>query len=202
MATIRQIEANRLNAQKSTGPRSVEGKAVVRMNALKTGIDAVSHVIRGENPQALETLTADYYNHWNPATPQARALVDLLIANDWLLRRLHKTEAQIWEREFHCNRNVDYQDAPLGEAYRGNFELLGRLQRRLDSATRTYQRVLRDLERLHPHSPSDSSPAPQPIAIEPGCPQIGFVPQSPAEPPSQPLDERPREKPLIHKIIC
>ena len=34
MATIRQSEANRLNAQKSTGPRSPEGKAAVRMNAL------------------------------------------------------------------------------------------------------------------------------------------------------------------------
>jgi hypothetical protein len=34
MATDKQTEANRLNAQKSTGPRSVEGKAASSPNAL------------------------------------------------------------------------------------------------------------------------------------------------------------------------
>jgi hypothetical protein len=36
MATIRQIEANRRNAKKSTGPTSVAGKAASSMNALKS----------------------------------------------------------------------------------------------------------------------------------------------------------------------
>jgi hypothetical protein len=36
MSTLRQIEANRRNAQKSTGPTSVTGKAASSMNALKT----------------------------------------------------------------------------------------------------------------------------------------------------------------------
>jgi hypothetical protein len=35
MSTLRQIEANRRNAQKSTGPTSVTGKAASSMNALK-----------------------------------------------------------------------------------------------------------------------------------------------------------------------
>ena len=35
MATPAQITANRLNAQRSTGPRSEEGKAASRFNALK-----------------------------------------------------------------------------------------------------------------------------------------------------------------------
>src|ERR1035441_4631947 len=38
MSTLRQIDANRRNAQKSTGPTSVTRKAVSSMNALKTGI--------------------------------------------------------------------------------------------------------------------------------------------------------------------
>jgi len=32
MTTQKQLEANRLNAQQSTGPRSLEGKAVVSTN--------------------------------------------------------------------------------------------------------------------------------------------------------------------------
>jgi hypothetical protein len=68
MATNRQTEAHRMNAQKSTGPRSAEGKAASSMNALKSGIDAESALIRGEDKTALETLTAEYYRRFQPAT--------------------------------------------------------------------------------------------------------------------------------------
>ena len=58
MATPKQTAANRLNAQNSTGPRSVEGKAASRFNALKSGIDAKAQVIPGEDPDQLEDLVA------------------------------------------------------------------------------------------------------------------------------------------------
>jgi hypothetical protein len=47
MATERQIEANRRNAARSTGPRSVAGKAVVARNALKHGAFATLPVVLG-----------------------------------------------------------------------------------------------------------------------------------------------------------
>ena len=37
MATQAQIEANRLNAQRSTGPRTPDGKAAIRQNAFRHG---------------------------------------------------------------------------------------------------------------------------------------------------------------------
>ena len=40
MATQQQIDANRRNAQKSTGPTTPEGRAAVRHNALKHGLTA------------------------------------------------------------------------------------------------------------------------------------------------------------------
>jgi len=99
-ASPRQIAANRLNAQKSTGPRSAEGKAVARMNALKTGIHAQSLIIYGEKAEDLETLAAEYYDHHQPATPQERLWLDILIRNEWLLRRLFAAEAQIWDHAY------------------------------------------------------------------------------------------------------
>jgi hypothetical protein len=69
MATLQQIEVNRLNTQESTGPLSAEGKAAVRFNALKTGIDAQSQVIPGEDPAALAALAAEYRDRFQPATP-------------------------------------------------------------------------------------------------------------------------------------
>jgi hypothetical protein len=58
MATAAQIAANQANAQKSTGPRSVEGKSVSRFNALKHGIDAATIVIPGEDRAVYEALAA------------------------------------------------------------------------------------------------------------------------------------------------
>ena len=48
MATEAQINANRRNAQKSTGPRSLEGKAATNRNALKHGLCAEKHLLLDE----------------------------------------------------------------------------------------------------------------------------------------------------------
>jgi hypothetical protein len=56
MATLAQITANRANAQRSTGPRSAEGKSASRFNALKHGIDAASVIIPGEDPAVYDSL--------------------------------------------------------------------------------------------------------------------------------------------------
>jgi len=70
MASIRQIEANRLNAKKSTGPRTTEGKSRSRMNALKSGIDAQAETIPTEDPAALQALAAEYLERFYPTPPR------------------------------------------------------------------------------------------------------------------------------------
>ena len=100
MATANQIAANRLNSQKSTGPRSDAGKDRSRMNALKTGVHAESHCILGEDP-AEETFDqkARTYDDPNnrfhvlpPKHPHAAAFNDLEDRLERLQRRLHAYE--------------------------------------------------------------------------------------------------------------
>ena len=160
MATFRQVEANRRNALKSTGPASPEGKAVSRFNALKTGIHAQSQVIPGEDPAELEELAENYHRQFPPATPLERFLVDSLVNADWQLRRLHRLEAQLWANQ------ID-ENGDLGQVYRRGLDVFTRLQRRIDAAERSFYRGLRELERLRAAEPASDLPEPAPDPYPP-----------------------------------
>ena len=67
MATSKQIEANRRNAQKSTGPRTPEGKAIVAQNALKHGFWSPEVVIKGEDAEEFEIFRAGLLEELAPA---------------------------------------------------------------------------------------------------------------------------------------
>jgi hypothetical protein len=183
MSSLKQIDANRLNAQHSTGPRSPEGKAAIRFNALKTGIDAQSQVIPGEDPAALALLAAEYYDRYHPATPEVRALVDALVTAEWLQRRFRTLEAQLWEEEIQ-DLYQPIKELEVAQAYNRDSDVFARLQRRIDAAERTYHRTLAALQKIEPLAPQPSSPtlpAPDP---HPTATRIGFDPSTQPNPPS------------------
>ena len=119
MATSRQIKANRLNAEKSTGPRTPEGKAVSSQNALKSGLDADSQFVIGESADEFAALQHEYIARFQPLTPEERFHVDTLIRNEWILRRLFRAEAHLWE----------YHTIRADRSYKDAFAELERLQR-------------------------------------------------------------------------
>ena len=172
MATKKQIEANRLNARKSTGPRSAEGKARCSMNALQSGIDAKSQVIRGEYEADLEALKSQYHDRFLPTTPEQRMLVDTLIDSEWLLRRFRICEAHLWDEGSQQTHNLT-----LAPAFRQNAECFSRLQRRIDMAHRNYRNALQELQRLQSEEVVESEPEPATPENETVKPQNGSVPQ-------------------------
>src|SRR5450432_826300 len=103
MSTLQQIDANRLNAQHSSGPRSAEAKAASSANSLKAGLYARTQVIAGEDPVELRALASQYFFRWQPATVEESVLVSALINAGWLLRRLSLAEAKAWD----CEANDD-----------------------------------------------------------------------------------------------
>ena len=56
MMSDRKAAANRQNALKSTGPKTPEGKAAVRHNALKHGLLAEQELLPDEDEDALREL--------------------------------------------------------------------------------------------------------------------------------------------------
>ena len=96
MISDKQTEANRLNAQKSTGPTTDAGKAISSQNAFKSGLYAQSMIIPGERLEDFQALSSEYYERCQPATPEERACVDLAIRHEWFLRRYTNVECQFW----------------------------------------------------------------------------------------------------------
>jgi len=152
MATQPQIHANRKNAQKSTGPRSAEGKAKSRFNALKSGLHARSQVIPGEDPAELEALAQDYREEFTPKSPSEMVLVDSLIAGDWQLRRLRKIEAQLWQREL----ADPHAATDLGEAY-GRNPRLDQVERRIQTTERSYRQALKQIRQMQKEDQEEAS---------------------------------------------
>ncbi len=195
MSSLRQIEANRRNALKSTGPTSVAGKAASSMNGLKTGIHAKSLILPSEKLADLEQLIEEYYDHHQPASPEARLLLDDLIHCEWTLRRLHAAEAQAWKYQ-DSNTSRGPEKYPLGHSLTSYASTFSRLQYRLDATRRAIHRNLQALKQLEadaeagvPSGPAPS-PMPDPPSLSPspqtGSPQIGFLPSTPADTPPQP----------------
>ena len=102
MSTERQIEANRQNAQHSTGPSTPEGRATVRLNGLKHGLCAETIVVPGEDPAQFQAMLDAYRAEYQPATPSAEFLVRQVAMADWRLLRLHRIEAS-----FHTMRHKE-----------------------------------------------------------------------------------------------
>jgi hypothetical protein len=91
----KQAEANRRNALQSTGPRTEEGQAVAKLNALRHGLRAVRTVVPGEDPDEWETHRAAVVEDLKPAGPLELALAEQVAAKLWRLGRVVCYEADL-----------------------------------------------------------------------------------------------------------
>jgi hypothetical protein len=179
MATEKQIAANRANAEKSTGPKTIKGKATSSQNAVKTGLDAKSEVMRCESRPEYDLLIAEYYARFQPAIPEERCLVDDLIQAEWLGRRYLSSATLIWERHFY-ETGTD----SVGKVFTDKSETLCRAQRCINQTKRNFALALKQLTALQAKRAADPDqytyeppPAPEP-------PQPETVGPAPNEPPA------------------
>ncbi|HYR55988.1 MAG TPA: hypothetical protein VEM39_07710, partial [Myxococcaceae bacterium] len=75
MTSLRQVEANRRNALKSTGPRSANGKHASRRNALRHGFTAETVIEPLENLEEYREFEAAILAEYLPQTPVEQELV-------------------------------------------------------------------------------------------------------------------------------
>jgi len=97
MTSPAQIQANRTNAQKSTGPRTAEGKAAVAQNALKHGLRARHAVIVGEDVGEFETYRDQMLTELAPEGPIESTLAHRAVGLAWRLQRAERLQNQAFD---------------------------------------------------------------------------------------------------------
>jgi hypothetical protein len=110
MASDAQVHANRLNSQKSTGPRTAEGKAVVAQNALKHGLLAREAVIRGEDPGEFEFYRDRLLGELAPVGLTESVLAERAVGLSWRLRRAERVQNEVFDTLY-----SDQTDNPLAK---------------------------------------------------------------------------------------
>jgi hypothetical protein len=147
MATQAQLDANRVNAQKSTGPRTPEGRAAVRQNALKHGLTSMSPVAPGEDPAEF----LQFLDHWTqsylPIGPAEEEVLRTAVVASWRLRRIPAIEAGYYELEQSSDLSVS-PAARLAFAHHQCAKQLEALSCQEARLQRTFDKSLRELERL------------------------------------------------------
>ena len=83
MATSAQLEANRANAQLSTGPSRPEGKAKASHNALKTGLTGRTIVLPTDDIAAYKAHVARLHREFAPESDRERSLVQSIADTEW-----------------------------------------------------------------------------------------------------------------------
>jgi hypothetical protein len=147
MATEAQIEANRANAQKSTGPRTPEGKAIVAQNAITHGLLARAGVIPGEQEHEFEAHREGLLAQLRPGAPLEEDLAERIVDLSWRLKRAGRDQevayAALYQKYLEDQpqpQEPDAWHAALGRMIVEDFcgpavlERLQRYERRIESS--------------------------------------------------------------------
>jgi hypothetical protein len=95
MATEAQIKANRLNAQHSTGPRTLEGKVAASRNALTSGLHTRRDYVRPEEQAFYELFIRTFGDELDPRGLLEAAVAEEIASATWRLRLCGQAEARL-----------------------------------------------------------------------------------------------------------
>jgi hypothetical protein len=160
MTTKKQTEANRLNAKKSTGPATPEGKAASSMNRLRDGLYSSTVILPNENQSEFDQLHRRNQELFQSPDAAHQLLVDQLTVAQWKMLRAEVIEAGVL---------IQHGDEPA-DICLASYERVSRVHARLQ---RVWFKLFKELQALRvarpevpkqveklPHKPHPE-PAPQ-----------------------------------------
>jgi hypothetical protein len=91
----KQLEANRRNALRSSGPKTEQGVLACKDNALRHGLRALQAVVPGEDPDEWEAHRAAVVADLDPRGAVELALAEQVAVKLWRLGRVARHEADL-----------------------------------------------------------------------------------------------------------
>jgi hypothetical protein len=148
MASKAQIKANRLNAKRSTGPKSVEGKKVSSQNAIRHGLCSRQVVLSLENRVEYDQLLEDLTQNYKPGNLQEELQVTKIAESWWRYRRAINQDTQLWDNTCnHTNSNMP-PEVRIAAAMAIEQDHAIKRQRYITSLSREHERAVRLMEKL------------------------------------------------------
>jgi len=129
----KQHEANQRNAQRSTGPTTLEGKKAASLNAVTYGLRTRSLMISGENIADYWRLWDGLETEWQPETPTERLYLEQMSTSQWLLARMAASEQRVHETSL---------------PFAAQLDLLDRIDRRRARLERSFTTAMHELKQL------------------------------------------------------
>jgi hypothetical protein len=102
----KRMDANRQNAQKSTGARTQAGKDKSKMNSQTHGLCSQAALLPSEDPIVYQAFIESIFAQWSPVTDQENRLTEVIGTTEWRLRRIPGLEAGIYAVGLLENNNL------------------------------------------------------------------------------------------------
>jgi len=147
------LAANRTNARRSTGPRTIAGKAASSRNATTHGLLVREPLLPGEDPAELQEHSSRLLEQLAPEGGVEELLADDIVSLTWRLGRLARVETALFAVGLHApamRALAAAGEAPtaLGLAFAGQASSFAVLSRYETAMVYRLRRALQDLERL------------------------------------------------------
>ena len=178
----KQQEANRKNAQHSTGPATPAGKAAIRFNALTYGLRTRATMLPDENAADYSQLWDEFEADWQPQTRTERCYLETMVTSQWLLKRVAESEQKIY-----LNINFGEQQC----------KMLAYVAKQRAQLERSFRTAIADMKQSQQER---NAQRPQPLE------QTAQAAQPPAHQPAEPQTQPPgyvmSEGTQPHPVFC
>ncbi len=149
MTSEKQKIANKKNSQKSTGPKTEQGKHVASLNATKHGILVKDPMMHPgiTNVEEFQSYTKSMTEYLNPRNHLEQFFVNRIISCTWRLKRIVAIEEHVFNRDCEVNKDQDPADF-LFNYIKDKMSVIGRYE---TSIERSLFKTLKELKNLRTH---------------------------------------------------
>src|SRR6266566_2984574 len=160
MCSPKQLDANRLNAQHATGPKSDDGKSRSSQNALKHGLCSPS-LLPAESPEAFDHFCSQIIADLQPQSFLEQMLAKEIAGLLWRLRRIPGSETHLFtlldqDQQNHTSKQTAHHLAHSFLSHEDKSNPFHRLQRYESHLRRALSTTLKELRSLQKRRESQS----------------------------------------------